>query len=50
MESEFEGDLDVRGFLNIDQSLCNGYESIRVHFKIDADASDDELARLVESA
>lgn len=50
VESELEGDLDVRGFLNIDPSVRNGYESIRVHFRIDADASDDELAKLVEIA
>lgn len=48
VESELEGDLDVRGFLNLDPSVRNGYQNIRVHFKIDADASDEEIRKLVE--
>lgn len=50
VESELEGDLDVRGFLNLDPSVRNGYQNIRVHFKIDADVSDDDIRKLVEIA
>ncbi|EGJ48803.1 OsmC family protein [Desulfocurvibacter africanus] len=50
VESELEGDLDVRGFLNLDPNVRNGYQNIRVHFKIDADASDEEVRKLVEIA
>ncbi len=50
VESELEGDLDVRGFLNLDPGVRNGYQNIRVHFRIDADASDEELRKLVETA
>lgn len=50
VESELEGDLDVRGFLNLDPGVRNGYQNIRVHFTIDADASDDEIRKLVKVA
>lgn len=50
VESELEGDLDVRGFLGLDPNVRNGYQNIRVKFHVDADASDDQLRELVELA
>jgi uncharacterized OsmC-like protein len=47
VESRFEGDIDLRGFLNLSQEVPVGYEEIRVYFKIDADITDEEKAELV---
>jgi uncharacterized OsmC-like protein len=48
IESSFEGDLDLRGFLNLDPNIRKGYEGIRVNFKISADVSDDRLQEVVQ--
>lgn len=51
VESRFEGDIDLRGFLGISRDVPVGYKEIRVYFKIDADLSDEqkeELLRLGE--
>jgi uncharacterized OsmC-like protein len=47
VESNLEGRMDIRGILGIDKTVRNGYDSIKVSFKIDADASKDEIAALV---
>ena len=36
VESELEGDLDLRGFLGLSEHVRNGYENIRVTFRIRA--------------
>ena len=46
VESELEGDLDLHGFLRLDETVRNGYENIRVKFKVVSDASEEELADL----
>ena len=49
VESELEGDIDLRGFLGLADDVPKGYTDIRVKFKVKADAKDidklDELAR-----
>ncbi len=50
VESHLEGDLDARGFLGMEGARRNGYEQIQVRFKIDADASDEEIRELVSLA
>ncbi len=50
VESHLEGDLDVRGFLGMPGAMRNGYENIRVHFRIESDASELEIDRLVRLA
>ncbi len=50
VESHLEGDLDLRGFLGISDEVRNGYDNIRVSFKIKADASAEQLRELVELA
>jgi uncharacterized OsmC-like protein len=50
VESHLEGDLDLRGFLGISEDVRNGYENIRVTFKIKADAPEEQLRELVELA
>ena len=50
VESTFEGDLDLRGFLGMNEDVRNGYEGIRVTFKIKADAPEEKLKELCELA
>jgi uncharacterized OsmC-like protein len=50
VETRFEGDLDLRGFLGLSENVRNGYENIRVTFKIKADAPEEKLKELVELA
>jgi len=46
VESTLEGDLDLRGFLDLDGNVRNGYQGIRVRFKIKADVPDAKLQEL----
>lgn len=46
VESSLEGDLDLRGFLKLDQNVRNGYQGIRVKFKIKADVPDEKLQEI----
>jgi uncharacterized OsmC-like protein len=50
VEARLEGDLDLRGFLGISDDVRNGYQGIRVGFRVDADASDEVLEELVRMA
>src|SRR5215831_10439714 len=47
VESELEGKMDIRGILGIDTDVRNGYDDINVTFKIDADASKEDIEALV---
>jgi uncharacterized OsmC-like protein len=47
VESQLEGKMDLRGILGIDGDVRNGYDDIKVRFKIDADASKPEIEALV---
>lgn len=44
LESELEGDIDLRGFLGISDEIRRGYQNIRVKFRVKTDAQN--LARL----
>lgn len=37
LESELEGDIDLRGFLGLDPSVPKGYTNIRLKFKVKTD-------------
>ena len=50
VQSRYEGDLDLRGFLGISESVPVGYQEIRVYFKIDADIPDEKKEELVQMA
>lgn len=50
VESRFEGDLDIQGFLGLSESIPVAYQEIRVSFKIDADISDAEKEELIQMA
>lgn len=47
VESRYEGDLDLHGFLGLTDNPA-GYKNIRVFFKIDADIPDDQKRELIE--
>jgi uncharacterized OsmC-like protein len=48
VESSFEGDIDLHGFLDLDKDVRKGYQGIRVNFKIKADVPDEQLQEIVE--
>ena len=50
VETSFSGDLNLHGFLGLDESIRNGYEKIKVTFKIKADAPQEKLQELVQLA
>src|SRR5215470_7340969 len=50
VESTLEGDMDVRGALGLDDDYRNGFERIRVTFRIKGDAPDEKLREVVERA
>jgi uncharacterized OsmC-like protein len=50
IESSYEGDLDLRGFLGVSDDVRNGYKGIKVTFRIKADAPEETLRELVELA
>ncbi len=42
LESELEGDIDLRGFLGLSNEVRRGYQNIRVKFKVKTDAENVE--------
>ena len=48
VESRLEGDIDLHGFLELDKNVRNGYQGIRVNFKIKADVPDEKLQEIVQ--
>jgi uncharacterized OsmC-like protein len=47
VEAKLEGSMDIQGILGIDSDVRNGYDDIKVTFKIDADASRKDIEALV---
>lgn len=43
-----EGDLDFRGTLGVSKEAPVGFKQIRLHYDLDTDASDDEIATLLK--
>ena len=50
VESSLEGDLDVQGFLGLDDSVRNGYQNIKVTFMIEGDLTEEEKNQLISYA
>ena len=50
VESELEGELDLRGFLGMSDQVRNGYNSICVKFRIDADTDQATIDTLIQLA
>lgn len=48
VESQLEGDLDLRGFLGLSDQVRRGYKEIRVKFKVKSDASPEQLEELTK--
>jgi len=50
IESNIEGDLDVAGILGLSDEVRNGYERMRISFKVRGDADAETLKALVEQS
>jgi uncharacterized OsmC-like protein len=50
VESTLEGDMDVQGALGLSDEYRNGFERIRVSFRVEGDASEEKLREVVERA
>jgi uncharacterized OsmC-like protein len=48
VESSLEGDLDLRGFLDLEPKVRKGYQGIRVKFKIRANVPDEQLHEIAQ--
>jgi uncharacterized OsmC-like protein len=46
IESQVEGDIDVHGFLGLDEKVRNGFQNIRMTLAIHADVTDKQLEEL----
>ena len=45
IESEFEGDIDLNGFLGLDADVPRGYTAIRARFRVKAEPEDMDTIR-----
>ncbi|HEU4364340.1 MAG TPA: OsmC family protein [Candidatus Krumholzibacteria bacterium] len=50
VESSIEGDIDLRGVLGLSQDVRNGYEGVRISFKIKGDAPAEVLEKIIEQS
>ena len=47
VSATLEAGMDVQGILGIDSDVRNGFDGIKVHYDIDAEASEDDIKALV---
>ena len=47
VESTVEGNINLLGLLGLDSSVRNGYQDLRITFRIKGDASEEDLKKLV---
>jgi len=47
IKATLEGGMDIQGILGIDGDVRNGFDSVKVSYEIDADASQEEIEALV---
>ena len=50
ISTQLTGDIDLQGFLALDEQVSAGYEAIRIDMSIEADCSDEELDDLLSFA
>lgn len=50
VESTVEGDINLLGILGMSDQVRNGYEQIRVNFRVKGEAPPEKLAQIVEQA
>jgi uncharacterized OsmC-like protein len=47
VSATIEGSMDIQGILGMDSDVRNGFDGVRVTYKIDADATPEEIRALV---
>jgi uncharacterized OsmC-like protein len=47
VSATLEAGMDVRGILGMDEDVRNGFDGIKVTYKIDADASPEDIKAIV---
>jgi uncharacterized OsmC-like protein len=50
VECSVEGDIDLQGILGLSDRVRNGYQAIRVDFKIKGDAPEEKLRQIVDQS
>jgi uncharacterized OsmC-like protein len=50
ISSQFEGDIDLQGMLDLDPSVRSGYQEIRVKFKVKGDVDEETVRELVRKS
>jgi uncharacterized OsmC-like protein len=50
VESSVEGDIDLRGVLGLSDQVRNGYQQMRVNFRLTGDAAPEKLEEIVAQA
>lgn len=50
VESTLEGDMDLRGILGLSDEVRNGFQGIRINFRIKGDAPSEVLEKIVEQS
>lgn len=48
VESRAEGDIDLHGFLGLDDKVRRGYKNLKIKFRIKADVPDEQLEELCQ--
>lgn len=47
VKATLEAGMDIQGILGIDDKVRNGFDGVKVHFEVDADATPEQIAALV---
>jgi uncharacterized OsmC-like protein len=50
VECSIEGEIDLQGILGLSDKVRNGFQAIRVGFRVKGDAPDSKLREIVEQA
>lgn len=50
VESRYEGELDLQGFLGLSEEVPVGYKKINIYFTIEADLTDEQKEELIRMA
>jgi uncharacterized OsmC-like protein len=50
VEARIEGDIDLQGILGLADTVRNGYQQVRVNFRIEGDASSETLREIVQQS
>lgn len=50
VESSIEGEMDAQGILGLSDEVRNGFEKIRIDFRIEGNAPEEKLRKIVEQS